>query len=361
MNLLLNQNEIVQSLVRHILMKQLIAIKITWNSIDAYIDRCQQQYQSTGLIEIDFREVNALISRDITLWQQRIMKYYKQNYKPIVAWINSDPLILDRFSNEELINMCVKDGKLAFAKGLGQQLTNSPNWIVKQQDLDLAKPLLIRNTVNNEKVLQEWMQCNREFWFVDSGYTNFLIEKHKLWHRLVKNHIHHNLHDKSFPCDRLHLLSCFPEPWRKPGKKILVIESSPYHYLIKGTTLDHWKENIKSEIEKYTNRPIEFRPKNLDRKTRESVYESLKNSKDYYCVISDSSAAAIEAIWCGIPAITLDQHITNTVSRKHISQINDLYYGSLGDWLCALTYSQWTFEELMSGTALKMLRRYSHV
>ena len=118
MNLLLNQNEIVQSLTRHILMKRLVAIKITWNSINAYIDQCRQQYQSTGLIEIDFREVNALISRDITLWQQRIVKYYKQNYKPIVAWINSDLSILDRFSNEELINMCIKDGKLAFAKDL---------------------------------------------------------------------------------------------------------------------------------------------------------------------------------------------------------------------------------------------------
>jgi hypothetical protein len=284
-----------------------------------------------------------------------------ENYKSIASWIKGNPLILDKFSRQELINICIKDGKSAFAKGLGNQLTTTPRWVVKHKDLDIAQPLLIRNIINNEQILQDWMQNNREFWFVDSGYTNFLTGKQKLWHRLVKNHTHHSVQDLPFPTDRLSLLSSFPEPWRRSGKIILVVESSPQHYAMKGTTVDQWRTDIQAQIKYYTDRPIEFRSKNLDRKTRTTVYDLLKDNNDYYCVISDSSASAVEAIWCGVPAITLSRHITNTVSRNSISQINDLYRGSLGDWLCALTYSQWTFEELMSGKALKMIKRYNHV
>ena len=40
------------------------------------------------------------------------------------------------------------------------------------------------------------------------------------------------------------------------------------------------------------------------------------------------------------------------------ANINDLYRGPIGDWLCALTYSQWTLAEMRSGLAVKMIRRY---
>jgi hypothetical protein len=361
MNLLINQDEIVQPLARKMLMKKLCSIKLSWHSVDAYVDECHKKYQQSGLLEIDFNQVNSLISRDILLWKQRISKCYKENYKLIASWIKDNPSMLNKFSNKQLINICVSDQKSAFAKGLGKQLTNTPRWVIRHKDLNSEEPLLIRNIINNEKILQQWMHNNREFWFVDSGYTNFLTDKRKIWHRLVKNHIHHSVQDRYFPADRLSLLPCFPEPWRKPGKVILVIESSLQHYAMKGTTVEQWRTDIQAQLKNYTDRPIEFRSKNPDRKTRNTVYDLLKNSNDYYCVISDSSAGAIEAIWCGIPAITLNRHITNTVTRNNISQINDLYRGSLGDWLCALTYSQWTFEELMSGHALKMIRRYNHV
>jgi hypothetical protein len=361
MNLLLNQDELIKTLAGQMLMKKLCAIKITWNNIDAYVEECSKKYQQSGLLEIDFREVNTLISTDIEQWKKRIVKAYKKDYKPIVNWIKGNTSILDKFSNKELVNICVGNEKLSFAAGLGRQLSNKPHWVIEHKNLNPEEPLLIRNIINNEKILQECMQNNREFWFIDSGYTNFLTGKQKIWHRLVKNHIHHSVQDRSFPTDRLSLLPCFPEPWHQSGKIILVVESSPQHYAMKGTTVDQWRTDIQTQIKYYTDRPIEFRSKNPDRKTRSTVYDLLKDNHNYYCVISDSSASAVEAIWCGVPVIILNQHITSTVSRNSISQINDLYRGPLGDWLCALTYSQWTFEELMSGKALKMIRRYSHV
>ena len=75
-------------------------------------------------------------------------------------------------------------------------------------------------------------------------------------------------------------------------------------------------------------------------------------------MISDSSAAAIEAIWLGIPVITLGRHISSAVARNDLGQINDLYRGSIGDWLCALTYSQFTKKEMYDGTALKIIKEH---
>jgi len=100
-----------------------------------------------------------------------------------------------------------------------------------------------------------------------------------------------------------------------------------------------------------------FRPKDLDRKTRDNLYEHLQES-DYYCVITDASASAMEAVWAGIPIITLGRHISTTVARTRLSDINDLYRGPIGNWLCALSYSQFTEKELYNGTALKLIKKY---
>jgi hypothetical protein len=46
------------------------------------------------------------------------------------------------------------------------------------------------------------------------------------------------------------------------------------------------------------------------------------------------------------------------VARTKIEDINDLYRGSIGDWLCALTYSQFTEQEIHQGHALEIVQKY---
>jgi hypothetical protein len=148
-----------------------------------------------------------------------------------------------------------------------------------------------------------------------------------------------------------------PRPWRVNDGAILVVENSDYHYQQQGTTLEAWRDFVRQKLKVNTDRDIVFRPKNLDRKTRDNLYEHLCAS-NYYCVVTDASAAAIEAVWAGIPIITLGRHISRPVARTSLANINDLYRGPIGDWLCALTYSQWTLAEMQSGLAVKMIRRY---
>ena len=75
-------------------------------------------------------------------------------------------------------------------------------------------------------------------------------------------------------------------------------------------------------------------------------------------LININSNAATEAVWAGIPVITLDQHVTNPVTSNSISNINDLYRPNLAQWLCMLSYSQFTYEELIDGSFLKIVKRY---
>jgi hypothetical protein len=230
--------------------------------------------------------------------------------------------------------------------------------MMRRRDFDtVEEDCLLRNTVGNEQILVSKIDNNFPFWFIDSGYTNF-IEPNKKWHRLTRNHLHFN---QSFvaPANRLSNFTSFPQPWRKDGAKILIVEPGEFAAGIFHVEAKSWGQRVAEELKKYTDRPIEFRSK-TNKKTRTSLYQQLLNG-DYYCTVSINSNSAVESIWAGVPAITLDKHVSNSVTRNSLSQINDLYYGPLGDWLAWLSYCQFTFDELMDGTALDIVRRYHSV
>jgi hypothetical protein len=136
----------------------------------------------------------------------------------------------------------------------------------------------------------------------------------------------------------------------------MVIEPGRFAAGIFGVDLKTWKYDIEKEIRQYSDRPIVFREK-APKKERDPLYKHLCG-EDYYCLININSNAATEAIWAGVPVITLDQHVTNPVTRRSISDINNLYKPNLAQWLCMLSYSQFTYEELVDGSFLKIVKKY---
>ena len=92
-------------------------------------------------------------------------------------------------------------------------------------------------------------------------------------------------------------------------------------------------------------------------KKQDKVYKTLCN-EDFYCTVSINSNSAVESIWAGVPAITLDKHISNPVTVSSLDQIDNLYRGPLGNWLSWMSYCQFTYDELMNGTALKIIKQY---
>jgi hypothetical protein len=362
MNLLLNQDDIIRCLARRLIIKYLKNQKheFCWNDLHQYVQQCREEYQRSGLIIINFELVNQLIHKNINAVKNDISAQFKSEFKPVVKWLteNFDNL---NFSKEDCVNLVLQDPANNFIKTISGQLTNNPNWITDASQADMTKSFLIRNIQNHENLLVSLMDQQKDFWFIDSGYTNFLLEKRKQWHRLVHNNIHHGNIDIDYPDDRLKLLPTLPRYWRKKGRTILVIESSESYCYMNGTTLKEWRNNIKQEIKKYSDRPIEFRSKESSRKTRSTMYDLLRQSKEYHCIISNSSNAAVEAVWAGVPAITLNRHISNSVTKNQISDINDLYKGDIDPWVRAISYNQFTFDELCNGTALDIIRHYGNI
>jgi hypothetical protein len=244
-----------------------------------------------------------------------------------------------------------------FIKTVGQQIDPTAIMIRRKDFINSAEDCLLRNTVGNENIIVDKIDNNLPFWFIDSGYTNF-IESNKKWHRLTRNHLHFN-NQFIAPADRLKNFAEFPRPWRKEGKKILIVEPGEFAASIMHVDVKSWTESVVTELKKYTDRPIEIRSK-VNKKTRTSLYQTLLKG-DYYCTISINSNSAVESIWAGIPAITLNKHVSNSVTRNNLAQVNDLYYGPLGDWLAWLSYCQFTYDELIDGTALGIVKEYHSV
>jgi len=330
---------------------------INWYETNKYIRDCKREYKTSGLITVDFNRVNYLLKQDLAEFRNDINTAYKKTFQTQKS-TTIDRISQLELSNHEIITTYLDNNTKGFAKLLAYQLSDNIKWIIDANDADQEQSFFIRNIINNEDLLKKCLEEQAEFWFVDTGYTNFLEEKNKKWHRLVKNHIHHGPQAKNFPTDRMDMFPKAPKGWRRKGSKILVIEGSPAHYQMRDTTLDAWRKDITQEIRKYSDREIEFRPKELSRKNRVSVYETLRETKEYYCVVSDSSAAAVEAIWTGTPVITLERHITNSVSRNTLADINNLFRSDIERWLAMLSYSQYTFDELCNGTAVGIAKEY---
>lgn len=335
-------------------------LAIDWNQTKKYIRDCKKEFKKTNLITVDFNHVNYLLGKDLQDFRNKINAVYKQAFRDAKS-TGLEKIKNLGLSDQQVIDTYLEQSTPAFAKTIAPQLDSNLNWILDESQADFTQSFFVRNIINNEQLLNRCLQEQLDFWFVDTGYTNFLHEKQKVWHRLVHNHIHHGHQTQHYPTDRLHLFSQLPRKWRKKGSTILVIESSPAHYVMHGTTLDAWRASVTQGIRAVSDRPIEFRAKEIDRKQRSTVYDLLKDSKEYYCVVSDSSAAAVEAIWTGVPVVTLQRHITNSVSRQTLAELNDLFRGDIEEWLAMLSYSQFTFEELCNGTAVAIVKEHHNV
>jgi len=275
-------------------------------------------------------------------------KYYFLNLKQHTDYI------FDKLNEDTILKLYENSTKQGFCKTIGMHIDPNANLVRRQGFDNIFEDCLIRNTVGNEGLLVKKIDNNLPFWFIDSGYTNFL-ESNKKWHRLVRNHLHASNYFTA-PADRLEIFKKFPLPWRNDGDTIMIVEPGPFAASIFHVDIKVWKYNVAKELRKYTDKKIVFRKK-IDKKERKSLYHKLLDG-NYYCTVSINSNSAIESIWAGVPAITLDKHASNIVTVNSLSQINNLYRGEIGNWLAWLSYNQFTYEELMNGYAVKTIKKY---
>jgi hypothetical protein len=296
------------------------------------------------------------IKQDLTNYLDTGVDAIKKSRNKKVSAIRKNlDQILDKLGKEKVLELYRTSDHWGYLKAVGSQINNSNILITDSTSIEPEEDCLFRNMSGNETLLLTKMNLGYPFWFIDTGYTNFLNGKKKIWHRLTRNHLHH-IKEFEAPVDRLNIFESFPLQWRNSGEKILVIEPGIFSANTFKIDIAQWKKDIEREIRQYTDKPIIFREKQ-PKKTRKNLYRELLDD-DYHCVININSNAAIESLWAGVPVITLSQHISNCVTRNKISDIDNLYRPHLANWLCMLSYSQFTGEEIANGTAISIVRKY---
>jgi len=357
MYLLITDKEIAQFLSSVVNYKiSLKSMQISWSNTNEYLGNFDKKILTTTQGKQKFKEkIKKAVSKDLNNYYTTVSENLSIKRKQNIEFIYKNlPAIIKKIGHQKILDAYKISKKDNFVKSTGLQISKKSSLIRRKDFLDMSQDCFFRNMEGNESMLLNKMQNNYPFWFIDTGYTNFL-ETNKKWHRLVRNNLHHsNLLD--VPVDRLEVFKEFPKPWRSSGDKILVIEPGIFSANTFNVNVSNWKIDIEKEIRQYTDKPIVFREK-FNKKIRTNLYQELLN-EDYYCVVNINSNAATEAIWAGIPVITLSKHITNSVSTSKISEINSLYKPNLANWLCSLSYSQFTYEELINGTAVNIVRKY---
>jgi hypothetical protein len=301
-------------------------------------------------------KLHSAVERDLEIYIGKVQNTLKNLRARKEYVIRKNFLkIVEKLGVENVLNMYKHSNIQGFVKSTGAHIDENVELVRRSDYKESAETCFFRNMDGNEQMLLSRMGGGQPFWFIDTGYTNFLHGKQKVWHRLVRNNLHHSAMFNP-PVDRLGIFESFPQSWREGGDKILIIEPGGFSARTFGIDITQWKKDVEVEIRKYTDKKIVIREK-LSKKVRQNLYKELCND-DYYCVININSNAATESVWAGIPIITLDRHITNSISRSKISDINDLARPHLANWLCMLSYSQFTYDELTNGTAAAIIKKY---
>lgn len=231
---------------------------------------------------------------------------------------------------------------------------------------DMPGPYIVR-AMASKKYMEHAQLIGQDYIFLENGYfgnyKNLTNNKSKkIWHRICTNEMQQELILK-VPDDRWNQLvnndSNLTWPgWKKTGSKILLVmpSSKPCNYY--GQDPAEWREQTIAEIKKHTDREIVIREKasRIDRTQKKTIYQAL--DQDIFCMVTYQSIAAVEAVAYGIPAFTLAPSAAKNVSLQDLSKIETPYYPDeelVRQWCCSLAYGQFTLEEMLYGTAWKIV------
>ena len=215
-------------------------------------------------------------------------------------------------------------------------------------------PVVLRG-ITKRKQMEACRAAGRDFYYIDTGY--FGNGKKKLYHRITKNDVQWFGPIIERPGDRLARTGVQPQKMR-PGRNILIAPPSQKLLNNYDIVLEEWLENVQSEIQQHTDRPIVIRTKQ-GRSTRvnDDTME-MALDRDVHCLVTFSSIAAGEALLHGKPAITLGPNAAGPLCSHFLSEIENPYRPSLDEveaWARHLAYCQFTEVEMRDGTAWSIL------
>ena len=231
-----------------------------------------------------------------------------------------------------------------------------------------------RGVVKRKHIQKNW-QDKKDFYYIDTGYFgNFISPGNpggkKLFHRIVKNDVQKHWLE-TYPIDRWQEICKIDsryqwKGWKKKGNKILLIVPNRKSCVFYGYDTDPyingekpWLMNTIETIKKHTDMEIVVREKgSRSARQHHSIFDAL--DQGIFATVAFNSIAALESVIYGIPAFVAVPCAASPLALTDLSQISTPFYPdeSLVQQHCAsLAYGQFTGEEIVNGTAWKLLNK----
>jgi len=157
------------------------------------------------------------------------------------------------------------------------------------------------------------------------------------------------------PSDRWEKLGVEMKPWSRRGDYILLCGQVPWDASVQHTDHIGWLSHMVSDIRKFSDREIIFRPHplgpkyNLLHTTRSnaSLDEDLSGA---FCCVTFNSNAGVDAVLHGIPVFAFDRgSMVDGVANRNVIFIEDPKMPDRTDWANSIAYAQWTLDEMREG------------
>lgn len=201
----------------------------------------------------------------------------------------------------------------------------------------------------------EWRRSGRTFIYWDRGYMRRVFAT---WLPRGTNGGYYRWHVSAFqmarildvPDDRYRSLNIANQlrPWRKGGNKIVIADTLPDYWNVRGLPLD-WSQQIASKLRLKTSRMVVVRHK----ETSVPLYEEIK---DAHCLVAHGSIAAVEAVIMGCPVFVDEESAAALVGKVGFDDIEHPVYPERQQWLNSLAYHQFNEAELVNGVLWKLLQ-----
>jgi len=202
---------------------------------------------------------------------------------------------------------------------------------------------------------KKWRENGRDFIYWDRGYLRRVFAT---WLPRGSSGGYYRWHLNAFqmervcdvPEDRWRSLRIAEHvrPWRKGGDKIVIADTLPDYWNVRGLPLD-WSQRIASMLRLKTSRPVVVRHK----ESKLSLYDEIK---DAHCLVAHGSIAAVEAVVMGCPVFVDQESAAALVGRVGFDDIENPVYPERQAWLNSLAYNQFNETELVDGTLWRLIR-----
>jgi hypothetical protein len=200
--------------------------------------------------------------------------------------------------------------------------------------------------------------------YIDLGYWDRVRDEGH--HKIVVNARHPTAYFMARKMDnaRVRNLGIEPMPWGHYGKHIVIAGMGHKAAEAEGKPVEKWERDAIAWLSKTTSRRLIYRPKpswalakplpGAEYSPREQSLSSIL--VNCHAVVTHHSNVAVEALVSGVPSFCW-KGVAQPMSLQDLDKIETpLYPDGRADWMNAISYTQWTINEMKQGLPWRHLK-----